>query len=105
MRSKQSIVRFNNTGRDRRGWIHFKSELAFLPVINSNSLQNEGTETRSSSSSHRVVPHKSLDIIAIIHQLPQPIIHFVDHLLSHSVVTTGKVVGCILLSRQQKVRV
>merc|ERR1719295_1206369 len=105
MRSQQSIVWLHNACRDRRRWIHFKSKLRFLPVINSNPLQNKGTETRSSSSSHRVVHHKSLDIIAIIHQLPQPIIHFVDHLLSHSVVTAGKVVGCVFFSRQQKVRV
>merc|ERR1719499_106897 len=93
--------------RRLRSWgrIHFESELRFLPVVHSNPLQNEGTETRSSATSHRVVHHKSLNIIAIIHQLPQSVVHFVDHLLSLCVVTASKVVRRILLSRQQKVGV
>merc|ERR1719499_2514906 len=93
--------------RRLRSWgrIHFESELRFLPVVHRNSFQNEGTESRSSATSHRVVHHKSLDIIAIIHQLPQSVVHFVDHLLSHSVVTASKVVRRILFSGQQKVGV
>jgi hypothetical protein len=83
------------TRPDREG------DLGFLSVVNRQSLEEQTTQTRASPTSARVEYQETLKTCAIVGQLSNSIQTDIDDLLPHRVVASSKVVGGVLLSRDQ----
>lgn len=89
VRAENRVVWLNNGSRDLWGGINGEFELGFLAIIDRETLQEQGSETRSSSSSERVEDQESLETSAVISELADTVQDKVDNFLSNGVVTTG----------------
>ena len=105
MGSEDRVVRLNNSGRDLRGGVDGELKLGFLAVVNGKSLQEERSESGSGSSSEGVEDEESLESSTLVSQLSDSVQAEIDDLLSDGVVTTSVVIGGILLSSDQLLRV
>ena len=105
VRRKDRVVRLNNSGGDLRGWVDGESKLGLLSVVNGKSLQKKRTKTGTGTTSNSVEDQETLETSTVISQLPDSVEAQVDNLLSDGVVTTGEVVGSVLLSGDQLLRV
>ena len=63
---QNGVVRFNNGSGNLRRGIHSVAELGFFTIINGKSLKEEGTETRSGTTTNRVEDQESLESSAVI---------------------------------------
>jgi hypothetical protein len=102
--SKDGVVWFNNGGRDTGSGVDGELQLALLAVVEGETLQKESAETRTSSSTERVEKQETLKARALIGNLADLVDNAVDELLSDRVVTASIVVGGILLSANQELR-
>jgi len=102
---KHVVVGLNNGGGDLRGRSDGERKLGLPSVVNGKSLKKKRSETRSSSSTGGVEDHKSLKTGTVISKLSDAVKAKVNNLLSDGVVTTGVIVGGILLSGDQLLRV
>jgi len=100
-----SIVRLNNGGGDLRRRSNGETHLGLTAEINSKALEKKRSETRSSSSSSGVEDEESLKSVTVVTHLADLINNSVDNILSNGVVTTGVVIGSILLSTDDGFRV
>jgi len=66
---KNGIVWLNDGVGDLRRWVDGETELGFLAVIDGKSLEEEGSETRSSTTSDGVEDEESLETCAVISEL------------------------------------
>ena len=95
---EDGVVWLNNGGGDLWGWVDGETELGFLTVVHGESLEEEGTETGSSSSTDGVEDEETLETSALIRELSDSIKAKIDDLLTNGVMSSGEVVGSILLS-------
>jgi len=95
---EDGVVWLNNGGGDLWGWVDGESELGLLSVINGESLEEERSETRSGTSTDGVEDEESLETSALISELSDSVEAKINNLLTNGVVTSGEVVGGILLS-------
>ena len=77
---------------------HGEGQLGLSAVVNGQALKQKGAETRSGTTTGGVEDHESLQTSAVISELADSVQHKVDNLLADGVVTTGVVVGSILLA-------
>src|SRR5690606_10171485 len=87
--SEDSVIRLNNGGRDTGSWINCKFQLALLAVVKGDTLQEEGTETGTGSSTEGVEEQETLKTRALISHFAHLVDNLVNELLSNSVVTTS----------------
>jgi len=80
------------------GWLDREAQLGLLALVHAQSLQKEGPKTGSSATSHGVEHQESLETSALISQLPDSVQDEIDYLFADSLVSSGEVVGCVLLS-------
>jgi len=92
------VVGLNDGGGDLGGGVDGETELGFLSVIDGESLEEEGSETGTGTTSNGVEDEETLETSALIGELTDSVEAEVDNLTSNGVVTTGEVVGGILLS-------
>jgi len=92
VRSEDGVVWFNNRGGDLRSGIHAELELALLSIVDGQTLHQQGTETRTSSTTEGVEDQETLQTRAVVGDTSNLVQHLIDELLSDSVVTTGIVV-------------
>merc|ERR550525_1935405 len=102
---EHGVVRLDDAGGNFGGGVDLKANLGLLAVVDRNSLQDESSKSRSSSASHGVMDDESLDILRVVHELAQAVVHLVKDLLSHSVVATREVVGGVFLAVKEELRV
>jgi hypothetical protein len=102
---KNRVVRLNNSGGHLRRRVDGETELGLLAVVDGETLEEKGSETRSSSTSNSVEDKETLKTGAVIGKLSEAIECKVNNLLSDGVVTTGVVVGSVLLAGDQLLRV
>ena len=95
------VVWLNNGGGDLRGWVDGETELGLLSVINGKSLEEERTKTGSGTTTDGVEDEESLKTSALIGELSDSVEAEVNDLLTDGVVTTGEVVGGVLLTRDE----
>ena len=88
-----------------RGRINAEFQLGLLAIVNRKSLHEQGSESGSSASTEWVEDEESLETCALICQLSDAVQDQVYNLLAHSVVTSGIIVGSILLTSHQLLRV
>merc|ERR1712025_424839 len=80
-------------------------QLCLLPVVHGESLHEEGSEARASTSSKGMEDEEALKAGAVVSQLTDSVQHQVNDLLAHGVVASGVIVGSILLATDQLLRV
>mmetsp|Transcript_9318 Transcript_9318/g.13469 ORF Transcript_9318/g.13469 Transcript_9318/m.13469 type:complete len:265 (-) Transcript_9318:109-903(-) len=102
---EHSIVRLNNGGRDLRRGSHGEAHLGLAAEVNGETLEKKRSETRSGSSSSGMEDKESLKGVTVVTHLTDLINDSVDDILSNGVVTTGVVIGGILLSTDDRLRV
>ena len=95
---EDGVVWLNNGGGDLRGWVDGEAELGLLAVIDGESLEEEGSETGTGTTTDGVEDEEALETSALIGELSDSVEAEVNNLLTDGVVTTGEVVGGILLS-------
>jgi len=99
--TQDGVVWFNNGIGDLWGWVNGVTELGLLAVIDGESFQEEGSETRSSTTSDSVENAETLETGTVISELSDSVEDEIDDFLTNGVVTSGKVVGGIFLSGDQ----
>jgi len=102
---ENGVVGLDNSGGDLRGRIDGETELGFLTVIDGKSLEEEGAETGSGTTTDGVEDEETLETSALISELSDSVEAEINDLLTNGVVTTGEVVGGILLTRDELLRV
>jgi hypothetical protein len=98
---KHVVVGLNDGGGHLGGRGHGEGKLRLAAVVDGQTLQKEGAEARSRSTTGRVEDHEALKTGTVIGQLADAVKYKVNDFLAHGVVTTGIVVGGILLARDQ----
>jgi len=95
---EDGVVGFNDGGGDLRGWVDGESELGFLTVIDGESLEEEGSETGTGTSTNGVEDEETLETSALIGELSDSVEAEIDDFTTDGVMSSGEVVGGILLS-------
>ena len=98
---EDGVVWLNNGGGDLRGWVDGETELGLLSVIDGKSLEEEGTKTGTGTTTDGVEDKESLETSALIGELSDSVEAEINNLLTDGVVTTGEVVGGVLLTRDE----
>jgi hypothetical protein len=102
---QNGVVRLNDGSRDLRGREDSETQLALLAVVNRQALQEEGAQTRASTTTDSVEDEETLETGAVVSQLADTVEDEIDHLLANGVVATSVVAGSILLARDELLRV
>ena len=89
MGSKNGVVGLNDGVGHRRRGVYGELELGLLAIVCRETLEDEGTETGTSSTTEGVEDEEALKAIAVIREAADLIHHNVDLLLSNGVVTAG----------------
>ena len=92
------VVWLNNGGGDLWGWVDGESELGLLTVVDRESLEEERSESGSGTSTDGVEDEETLETSALIRELSDSIKAEIDDFLTNGVMSSGEVVGSILLS-------
>jgi len=98
---EHGVVGLDNGSGHLGGGVHAESELGLLAVIHGKTLKEQGAEAGSGASADSVEHHEALETGALVRKLTEAVEREVDDLLTHGVVTTSVVVGCILLAGDQ----
>jgi len=98
---QDGVVRLDDGGGDLGRRIHGETELGLLTIVNRQALEEQGAETGSSTTTDGVEDHEALETSAVVGQLADAVEGEIDDLLTNGVVTTGIVVGSILLTRDE----
>ena len=95
---QNGVVWLNNGGRNLWGWVDGETKLGFLTVVNGKSLEEEGSKTRSGTTTDGVEDEETLETSALIGKLSNSVKAEIDNLLTNGVVTSGEVVGGVLFT-------
>jgi hypothetical protein len=95
---EHGVVWLNDGGGDLGGWVDGESELGFLTVVDGESLEEERAETGTGTTSNGVEDEEALETSALIGELSDSVEAEVNDFLSNGVMSSGEVVGGILLS-------
>merc|ERR1719150_531884 len=105
MGGEHGVVGLHDTGGDLGGGVDLESNLGLLAVVNGNALEDERAKSGSGTTSDGVVDDESLDVLGVVNELAQAVVHLVEDLLSDGVVSTSEVVRGIFLSVQEELGV
>jgi len=103
--TQDGVVGFNNGVGDLGRGVDGERELGLLTVINGESFQEEGSETRSSTTSDSVEDAETLETGTVISELSDSVQYEVNDFLTNGVVSSGEVVSGIFLTGDQLFRV
>jgi len=95
---EDGVVRLDDGGGDLGRGVDGESELGFLTVIDGESLEEERSETGSGTSTDGVEDEETLETSALIGELADSVEAEIDDFTSDGVMSSGEVVGGILLS-------
>ena len=98
MGGQDRVVGLDDRGGHLGSGVDREFELALLSIIGAQPLQQQTSETGSGTTSERVEDEESLKTGTVIGETSDAVHDVVNELLSDGVVTTGVVVGGILLS-------
>jgi len=98
---EHGVVGLNDGGGDLGGGVDGETELGLLAVVDGETLEEEGTETGAGTATNGVEDKEALETSALIGELADTVEAQVNDLLTDGVVTTGEVVGGILLTRDE----
>jgi hypothetical protein len=92
------VIGLDDRGGRLGGRVDAELQLALFAVIHGKTLHQQGTEPRAGAAAERVEDQESLETSAVVGNTPDLVEDLVDQLLPDGVVTTGIVVGGILLA-------
>lgn len=98
---EDGVVGLDYGGGDLGRRVDGESQLRLLSVINGESLEQKRSESGPGSSSDSVEDQESLESGAVVGELSDSVETEVDDLSSNGVVSSGEVVGGVLLSRDE----
>jgi hypothetical protein len=98
------VVRFDNGSRNLRRGGDCKRKLGLATIVHRKTFQQKRTKTGSSTSSGSVEDKETLKSTTVISELADTVQDSIDNFLSNGVVTPGVVVGRILLSVDDLIR-
>jgi len=98
---QDGVVGLNNSGGDLGGWVDGKLQFRLLAVVDGQTLHEKGGESGSGATTEGVEDQESLKSSTLVSQLPETIEHQVNNFFPNCVVTTGVVVGSILLASDE----
>jgi hypothetical protein len=96
--SEYRIVRLDNRGSGLGSRVDAELELALLAVVDRQTLHEESTETRASTTAERVEDEETLETDTVVGNTANLIENDLDQLLADGVVATSIVVRSILLA-------
>jgi len=99
------VIRLDDGSSDLRSRGDSEGKLGLAAIVDGKALQKKRTETRTSSTTSSMENHEALETSAVISQLADAVKYKVDDFFADGVVTTGIVVGSILLARDKLLRV
>jgi hypothetical protein len=102
---KDRVVWLDDSSGDLWGRRHSEGELGLAAVIYGETLKEESTKTRSGTTTSGVEHEETLETGTVVSQLTDTVENKVDNLLTDGVVTTGVVVGSVLLTGDDLLRV
>merc|ERR1711893_264654 len=105
MGGQDGVVGLHDSGGHLGGWVDGELQLGLLAVVHGQPLHEQGGEARASATTEGVEDEEALQPSALVSQLPDAVQDQVNNLLTNGVVTTGIVVGSILLTSDQLLRV
>ena len=86
---QDGVVRLNDGGGHGRCGVDGELELGLLAIVSGESLEDQCTETGTSSTTEGVENEEALETTAVICEAANPIHHIVDLLLANGIVSTG----------------
>jgi hypothetical protein len=95
---QNGVVRLNNRCSDLRSWVNAEFKLALLSIVYRQALHEECTKSRTGTTTEGVENQETLETRAVVGDTSNLVQDLINKFLSDSVVTTGVVVGSILLS-------
>jgi len=95
---EDGVVRLDDGGGDLGRRVDGESELGFLTVIDGKSLEEEGSETGTGTSTDGVEDEETLETSALIGELADSVEAEIDDLTTDGVMSSGEVVSGIFLS-------
>ena len=98
---KNGVVRLDDGSGDLRRGIDSESQLRLLTIVDGESLQKKRSESRSGTTSDGVEDQESLESGAVVGEFSDSVQAEIDDLSTNGVVTSGEVVGSVLLSRDE----
>jgi hypothetical protein len=105
MGRKYVVVWLDNGSGDLRSRSNSEGKLGLSTIVNGKSLKKKRTKSRSTSTTGGMEDKETLKTGTVISQLSNSVKDKVDNFLTNGVVTTSIVVGSILLTRDQLLRV
>jgi len=105
MGGQDRVVGLNNSSGDLGRGVDGELQLGLLSVVNTEPLAEQRGQTGSGTSTEGMEDQESLESSTLVSQFPDSVQNKIDDLLSDSVVTSGVVVGGILLASDQLLRV
>jgi len=99
------VVGLDDGGGDLGGGVDGESELGFLAIVNRQAFQEEGSETRTGTSTDGIEDQETLETSAVVGELANAVQAHVDNFLANGVVTTGEVISGIFLTGDELFRV
>ena len=101
---KDGVVRLDNSGGDVGRRVDGELKFGLLSVIDGETLHEQGGEARAGAATEAVEEKESLETGALVSQLPDAIQDLINEFFADGVVTTGVVVGSILLAGDHLLR-
>ena len=98
MGSQDRVVWLDNGCGDLRCWVDAELQLALLAIIDGQTLHQQSSKARSSSTTERVKDEKTLQTGAVVRNTANLVKDLIDQFLPDSIVTPCVVVGRILLA-------
>ena len=80
---QDTVVWLNHRGRDLGGWVHSEPKLGLLAIVNRQTLKEERTKARASSSTNCIEDKEALETSAVIGKLPDAVKAQVNNLLAN----------------------
>jgi len=97
MSGKDRIVGLNDRGGDLRRRINAEIQLGLLAVVSRETLEQEGAEARSSTTTNRVEDKEPLEAIALVGNLANAIQGGIQQVLANGIMATSVIVRGVLL--------
>ena len=98
---EHGVVWLNNGSGDLWGWVDGETELGLLTVIDGKSLEEERSETGSSTTTDGVENEETLETSTLVSKLSDSVETEIDDFFTNGVVTSGEVVSGIFFTRDE----
>ena len=98
VRRQSRIVRLDDGGGALWGRVDREEDLSLAAVVNGETLEEQGGETTTRTTTKGVEDHETLETSALVGLFTKSVENKVDDFFANGVVTTGVVIGGIFLS-------